>query len=96
MFDEKASYILTINVSLILKVLDIIFFSHAKHIMGHAPLYVLPQTKKIISRTFKIRGTLVFLCPREIERKRREREQERERERERAGKGKRKGTVNNP
>jgi hypothetical protein len=44
----------------------------------NAPLYVLLQTKKIISRTFKIRGTLVFLCPKE-----REREIERERERER-------------
>ncbi len=35
---------------------------------GHqdlAPLYVLPQTKKLISRTFKIRGALVFLCPKE-------------------------------
>jgi hypothetical protein len=36
-----------------------------------------PRQKKIISRTFKIRGTLVFLCPKE-----RERQRERERERE--------------
>jgi hypothetical protein len=36
--------------------------------------------KNVISRTFKIRGTLVFLCPRE-----------REREREREGKQKGKG-----
>jgi hypothetical protein len=52
------------------------------------PLYVLPQTKKIISRTFKIRDTLVFLCPKERERERerergRESESERERERDR-------------
>jgi hypothetical protein len=39
----------------------------------------LPQTKKIISRTFKIRGTLVFLCPKE----RKERERYRGRDRER-------------
>ncbi len=31
----------------------------------NVPLYVLPQTKNIISMTFKIRGTLVFLCPNE-------------------------------
>jgi hypothetical protein len=37
--------------------------------------------KKIMSRTFKISGTLVFLCPKERER---ERKRERERERERA------------
>jgi hypothetical protein len=42
--------------------------------------YVLPQTKKIISRTFKIRGTLVFLCPKE-----------RDKDRVRARKGKKKG-----
>ncbi len=42
--------------------------------------YVLPQTKKIISRTFKIRGTLVFLCPKE-----------RDKDRVRARKGKRQG-----
>ncbi len=48
----------------------------------NAPLYVLPQSKKIISRTFKIRGALVFLCPDE---RQRERESERERERERRG-----------
>jgi hypothetical protein len=34
----------------------------------NAPGYVLPWTKKIIFRTFKIRGTLVFLCPKERER----------------------------
>jgi hypothetical protein len=34
----------------------------------------LPQTKKIITHTFRIRGTLVFLCPKE-----RERDKERER-----------------
>jgi hypothetical protein len=44
---------LTIYKPLILKVRDIIFFSRAK---------------KINSRTFKIRGTLVFLCPKERER----------------------------
>ncbi len=125
------NYTLAINVPLILKVRDIIFFSRVKRIMGHFaghfagsfggvetfltpklswawrravlgskksrppqkiprnyPLYVLPQTKKLISRTFKIRGTLVFFCPKERESKRarkrdREREWERERERER-------------
>ncbi len=41
--------------------------------------YVFPQTKKILARTVKIRGTLVFLCPKERER---ERERERKRERE--------------
>jgi hypothetical protein len=40
-----------------------------------------PRQKKIISMTFKIRGTLVFLCPKEQEK---ERESERERERESA------------
>jgi hypothetical protein len=42
-----------------------------------------PRQKKIISMTFKIRGTLVFLCP-----KGRERERERERKREREGESK--------
>jgi hypothetical protein len=46
-----------------------------------------PHTKKILSRTFKIRGTLVFLCLRERERERerkgKKREIEREGERER-------------
>jgi hypothetical protein len=32
-------------------------------------MFLLRQ-KKIISRTFKIRGTLVFLCPKERERER--------------------------
>jgi hypothetical protein len=45
----------------------------------NAPLYVLPHTRKITSRTFKIRGTLVFLCPKERESERvRERKSERE------------------
>ncbi len=43
--------------------------------------YFLPQTKKLISRTFKIRGTLVFLCPKERDGDK-ERDRERERERE--------------
>jgi hypothetical protein len=54
------------------------------------------RQQKIISRTFKIRGTLVFLCPKERERERdrggeraREKERERERERER-GRGREK------
>jgi hypothetical protein len=56
------------------------------------PLYILPQRKKILSRTFKISGTLVFLCPKDREREReregkrergRECEEERERKRER-------------
>jgi hypothetical protein len=63
-------------------------------------LYVLPQTKKIISWTFKITGTLYFYVPkidgerdRERERERggeRERERERKRERERERKRKKK------
>jgi hypothetical protein len=54
-----------------LKVRDITFFSRAKHIMGHIdkpqemPHYMFCPTQKIFSRTFKIRGTLVFLCPKE-------------------------------
>jgi hypothetical protein len=42
-----------------------------------------PRQKKIISRTFKIRGSLGFLCPKV-------RDRESERERGRAGKGKEK------
>jgi hypothetical protein len=43
-----------------------------------------PRQKKLISRTFKIRGTLVFLCPKERDRERaRERERESKREQER-------------
>jgi hypothetical protein len=38
----------------------------------------LPQTKKRISRTFKIRGALVFLCPKEGEEKREKKEERRE------------------
>ncbi len=45
----------TINAPLILKVRGIIFFA---------------PDKKIISRTFKIRGALVFLCPKEGEERR--------------------------
>jgi hypothetical protein len=52
----------------------------------NAPLHVLPQTKKIISWTFKISGTLgIFMSQRERERERiraRERERKRDRERE--------------
>jgi hypothetical protein len=48
--------------------------------LRNVPLYVLPQTKKIISRTFKIRGTLVFLYPK--------RERERERNSEKKSKSK--------
>jgi hypothetical protein len=49
----------------------------------NSPLYIcFAPHKKILSRTFKIRGTLVFLCLRE---------RERERERARARKGKEKG-----
>jgi hypothetical protein len=59
--------------------------SAPRKIPRNAPSYVLPQTKKIISRTFKIRGTLVFLCPKE---RGRERESDRERARTRARKGK--------
>ncbi len=51
----------------------------------------LSQTKKIISWTFKIKGTLVFLCPfqREGVGREGERERERERENERKSKSKR-------
>ncbi len=112
-----------INVPLILKVRDIIFFSRVKHIMGHfagsfegvktfltpklswawrravlgskksrppqkiprnAPLYVLPQTKKLLSRTFKIRGTVHWYFS--VPKRERESEQERERARARVGK----------
>jgi hypothetical protein len=57
-------------------------------ISRNAPLYGLPQTKKIISNTFRIRGTLVFLYSYIYEREReggreREREPERKSERER-------------
>jgi hypothetical protein len=63
------NYKITINVPLILKVRDIIFFSQAKHIMEHfLGNMFCPRQKKIISRTFIIRGTLVFLCPKERER----------------------------
>jgi hypothetical protein len=44
------------------------------------PIIYFAPDKKIIFRTFKIRSTWVFLCPKERER---EQEQERERERER-------------
>ncbi len=80
---------LTINAPLILKVLDIIFFSRTKHLI----ICFAPDKKKI-SRTVKIIGALVFLCPKERERERerkqerdrqREREREHEREREREG-----------
>jgi hypothetical protein len=52
------------------------------------PIISFAPDKKIISRTFKIRGTLVFLCPKERERekereRKREREQEQEQEQER-------------
>jgi hypothetical protein len=43
----------------------------------------LPQTTKIIFCIFRIRGTLVFLCPKDKEEERREGERERGRERER-------------
>jgi hypothetical protein len=50
------------------------------------PHYMFSPRQQIISRTFKIKGTLVFLCPKERERARgqeREGEQEQEREQER-------------
>ncbi len=47
----------------------IFFFSRAKHIVGHFaknpkkwPIICFAPDKKKISRTFKIRGALVFLC----------------------------------
>ncbi len=56
-----------------------------RKIPRNAPLYVLPHTRKITSRTFKIRGTLVFLCPKERER---ESERERKSKRERVSESK--------
>jgi hypothetical protein len=50
----------------------------AKHIIGYFKGFF--PDNKIISRTSKIRGTLVFLCPCERERER-ERKGKRERER---------------
>jgi hypothetical protein len=67
----QAECIVTSNVPLILKVQEICFFSRAKHMF-----------KKIISWTFKIRGTLVCLYPKE---------REREKEREGESKSKREG-----
>jgi hypothetical protein len=90
---------------LILKVQEIIFFTRVKHMMGHfkgffeksleTPHYMFCPRQKIISRTFKTRGTLVFLCPwgggeRECEtnnERKRERERERQRETERHKEG---------
>jgi hypothetical protein len=40
-----------------------------------------PRPKKVIFRTFRIRGTLVFLCPKDKEEEGREGERERGRER---------------
>jgi hypothetical protein len=37
----------------------------------------LPQIKKIISRTFKIKGAFVFLCPKEGEERRETRDERR-------------------
>jgi hypothetical protein len=57
-----------------------------RKILRNAPLYVLPQIKKkIIPCTLRIRGTLVFLCPKEKGGGERERgvETGREKERER-------------
>ncbi len=57
------------------------------------PIICFASDIKKISRTYKIRGTLVFLCPRGKKREREqegERESEREREREKE-KGREKG-----
>ncbi len=94
---------LTINVTLILKVRDIIFFFAGKTYNGafcgvcyaqdnlgvkkvsapskipqKCPIVCFAPEKKIISRTFKIRGALVFLCPKEGEERREKREERRE------------------
>jgi hypothetical protein len=94
-------FITTVLIPLILKVEDIIFFSRAKHIMGHCfryaqhnlgvikvsapsknpkkcPIICFAPDKKIISRTFKIRGALVFLCPKEGEERREKKGERRE------------------
>ncbi len=61
-----------------------------RKIPQNAPLYVLPQTKKIISRTVKFRGTLVhiFMSQKERGESERARAKVRARARARAGKGK--------
>jgi hypothetical protein len=52
------------------------------------PIMCFAPDKKIIFCTFRIRGTLVFLCPKEKERKRgRERDRDSERESGRGSKG---------
>jgi hypothetical protein len=46
------------------------------------PILCFAPDKKIISRTFKIRGALIFLCPKEKEREREERREKRDERRE--------------
>jgi hypothetical protein len=82
---------ITINVPLILKVRDIFFrdlfdlLTPSKKILRNAPLYVLPQTKKIIPLHFQNKryiGIFMSLRKRDKERERGGRERER-REKER-------------
>jgi hypothetical protein len=56
------------------------------------PHYMFYPDKKIISRTFKIRGSLVFLCPKEEERRERREERGERREERRETKNERRGT----
>jgi hypothetical protein len=77
--------IITTNVPLILKVRDMIFFLQAKT-PRNAPLYVLPQTKKNISRAFQPEVHWYFYVPK----RERARARAKGRARARAGKGKRK------
>jgi hypothetical protein len=55
--------------------------SKSRKILRKTPLDVLPQTKKSISWTFKIRGTLVFFIS--LRERERVRESERKRKRKR-------------
>ncbi len=50
------------------------------------PIICFAPAKKIISRTFKIRGALVFLCPKEKEERREKKEERRETRDERRAK----------
>jgi hypothetical protein len=90
--DGYSSNLLTINIQLILKVREIIFFAGKTHngafkgiFLGgrdlvdpskipKCPIMCFGPEKKIISHTFRIRGTLVFLCPYIYEREKERRE----------------------
>jgi hypothetical protein len=46
------------------------FFEEAEENPAKCPIICFAPDKKIISRTFKIRGALLFLCPKEGEERR--------------------------